>query len=56
MKPSDKELRNLGLVLIGLGIAGFIISKDSTSFPEGVVLFILDLTALLLGLFRRNGG
>jgi hypothetical protein len=51
-----KDLRNLGLVLMGLGIAGFIISKDTTSFPEGVVLLIWGLIAWLLGLFKRNRG
>ena len=49
-----KDLRNLGLVLMGLGIAGFIISADDTSFPEGVLLFIWGLVAWLLGLFRRT--
>jgi hypothetical protein len=49
-----KDLRNLGLVLMGLGIAGFIISADDTSFPEDVLLFIWGLVAWLLGLFRRT--
>ncbi len=49
-----KDLRNLGLVLMGMGIAGFIITADSTSFPEGIFLLIWGLVTWLLGLFKRN--
>ncbi len=49
-----KDLRNLGLVLMGMGIAGFIISKDTTSFPEGILLLIWGLVTWLLGLFKRR--
>ncbi len=51
-----KDLRNLGLVLMGIGITGFIITADSTSFPEGVLLMIWGLVIGLLGLFKRNRG